>query len=287
LVEIRVENLEYVYNEGTPIEKKALAGTSFTLGDGRFLGILGGTGSGKTTLIRILGGFLTPTQGRVLVDGKDVRDRGSGPGRKMGVVFQRPERQLFEETVFREISFVLRRFSELSDAEIERSVRNACDLVGLDMERIADRSPHDLSDGEKRKVVIAAVLVNEPETLILDESAVGLDPPSLADLVAVLQRMKESKEKTVVLVSHDMESFLPLLDMMVVLDRGRMAAAGSPAEVCLKLGDDPFMRDLLPGVAVLVHDLRKGGLPVAPDEFRISALADQMADLRSSSGGNS
>lgn len=284
-MEIRAENLQYVYNEGTPLETKALDGISFTLGQGQVLGVLGGTGSGKTTLIRNLGGLLEPTGGRVLIDGVDARNQGPGLQRNVGVVFQRPERQLFEETVFKDISFVLRHFSECDDAEIRRRVRAASDLVGLNIDEMADRSPLALSDGEKRKVAIAAILVNDPETLILDEPAVGLDPPSVAELIAVMEDLKASGKRSVVIVSHEMDCFLPILDQMMVLDRGRIAAIGSPGEVSDALADDPVMRDVLPAACLLVHDLRKAGHPVSPHLFSVSALADQIAEVIGSPGG--
>lgn len=270
---LRVENLHYVFNQGTPLEIRALKGVSFALTDGKALGILGGTGSGKTTLVRNLGGLLVPTEGRVLIDGRDTRSYGADLRRKIGLVFQRPERQLFEETVFKDISFVLRRFSGLSDGEINDKVRTACELVGLNLTEVGARPPSALSDGEKRKVALAAILVNDPETVMLDEPAVGLDPPSVADLVGALEKMKGAGEKTLVIVSHDMEYFLPILDLMMVLDHGRVAAFGSPGEVCDALADDPAMEELLPGLALLVRDLRKAGYPLDPDEFRASVLA--------------
>jgi energy-coupling factor transport system ATP-binding protein len=278
-LEIRAEHLGFTYNPGTPVEITVLEDVNFVLPPGVVLGILGGTGSGKTTLIKHLNGLLFPTFGRLLLDGKDTRAYRHGLGRTVGVVLQRPERQLFEETVVRDISFVLRRFSDLSRDEIVARVSTACDLLGLDVERIGHRSPLTLSDGEKRKTAIAGVLVNEPEVLVLDEPGVGLDPPSTQDLIHVLERMKASEGRSIVIVSHDMGPFLPLLDLLMVLNKGRVAAMGSPARVCEILGDDPTMREMLPSVGLLVHDLRKAGLPILRNEFRASALADQLAAL--------
>jgi len=284
-LKIQVENLDYVYNPGTSLEIKAIEDITFGLDGGGFLGILGGTGSGKTTLIRNLNGLLTPTRGRVLLDGIDIRSYGSGLRLKVGVVFQRPERQLFEETVFADISFVLRRSSNLSEAEIRSKVRNACEVIGLNIDEVGKLSPLALPDGAKRKAAIAGILVNEPEVLILDEPAVGLDPPSLADLIRALEEMKRSSNRTVVIVSHDMEPFLQLLDLMMVLKQGRIAAIGSPAEVCEELENDPATRGLLPELAMLVHDLRKAGVPLSPDEFRIPVLVERLANLKKLSGG--
>jgi len=279
-LEIRVENIKYVYNPGTPLEMKALDDVGFVLTSGKVLGILGGTGSGKTTLVKTLNGLLKPTRGRVLLDGVDTNEYGPGLRRKVGIVFQRPERQLFESTVAKDISFALRRFPDLTEKEIQERVNAAADLVGLDVKSLADRSPMTLSDGEKRKAAIAGVLINEPDVLVLDEPAVGLDLPSIVDLVDLIHELSKSKGASVVIVSHDMEAFLPVLDLMMVLKEGQVAAFGSPAEVCERLGDDPAMRDLLPGIALLVHDLRKAGHSIPPAEVRIPALVNRLLELR-------
>ncbi|MGB6065548.1 MAG: ATP-binding cassette domain-containing protein [Desulfomonilaceae bacterium] len=284
-MKIQVENLYYAYNPGTPLEIRAIEDISFGLSAGTFLGILGGTGSGKTTLIRNLNGLLVPTRGRVLLDGTDVRSYGTNLRRKVGVVFQRPERQLFEQTVFADISFVLRRSSSLSEMEIRNKVRSACELVGLNLDEIGERCPLTLSDGAKRKVAISGILVNAPEVLILDEPAVGLDPPSLANLIRTLEKMKSARNTTVMITSHDMEPFLPLLDLIMIMKQGRVAGFGSPSEVCEALGNDASTRDLLPELALLVHDLRSAGVPLSPDEFRIPLLVERLSNLKKLSGG--
>jgi energy-coupling factor transport system ATP-binding protein len=283
-VELLVQDLEYVYYRSTPLEVRALHGVSFSVPQGEVLGILGGTGSGKTTLIKNLNGLLFPTSGRVLVDGIDSRECGPELRRRIGLVFQRPERQLFEETVYRDISFVLRRFSSLTETQIRDRVGDACSLIGLDLGEIRDRSPLALSDGEKRKVAIAGILVNEPEVMILDEPAVGLDPPAIADLVRFIEEIKARGNRSVILVSHDIEYFLPVVDRLLVLRDGTAAAWGSPAEVCRDLSNDREMRALLPGLALLVHDLQEAGCPLEPSGYRVPDLIDQM--LRLSGGPN-
>jgi energy-coupling factor transport system ATP-binding protein len=283
-VEIRVENLDYVYDPGTPLEIRALSGVSFQLSGGSILGILGGTGSGKTTLIRNLNGLLMPTRGRILLDGADTASAGPELRRKVGVVFQRPERQLFASTVFEDITFVLHRFSLLSEDRIGRKAEQSAQVVGLNLDEMSHRSPLALSDGEKRKVAMAGVLVNEPETLILDEPAVGLDPHSTAELVRVIERMKGFGDRTVVIVSHDMEPFLDLLDALAVLDQGKLAAYGSPEEVCGILGNDERMRELLPGPALLSHDLASAGVPISPGEFSVPVLVERLTRLLAPNG---
>jgi energy-coupling factor transport system ATP-binding protein len=284
-LKIQVNNLDYLYNPGTPLEIRALKDINFDVEAGAFLGILGGTGSGKTTLVKNLNGLLTPTRGRVLLDDKDIESYGPGLRRRVGLVFQRPERQLFEETVFRDISFVLRQSSDFSQAEIRTRVRDACELLGMNIDEIGEQSPTALSDGAKRKVAIAGILVNEPEVLILDEPAVGLDPPSLASLIGTLEKIKRQHDRTVMIVSHDMEPFLPILDLMVVLKQGRIAAFGSPTEVCEALGSDPDTRALLPELALLVYELQRAGVPLSQDEFRISVLVERLAELKKMAGG--
>jgi energy-coupling factor transport system ATP-binding protein len=286
-LEIHVEHLEYTYSQGTCLQHTALSNVNFVLPPGRVLGILGGTGSGKTTLIKILNGLLVPTGGRVLLDGRDTRSFGPGLRTRVGVVFQRPERQLFEETVFKDISFVLRRFSGLSEQDIRNRVNEVCGLLSLNIDRIAHRRPRDLSDGEKRKAAIAGILVNEPEVLVLDEPAVGLDPPSLADLIRTLQSLMTSDRRSILIASHDMEPFLALLDLLLVLDRGGVAAFGTPSDVCSQLRDDPALRPLLPELALLTEDLRRSGCAIPPNEFRIPVLVDELERLFGREGGAS
>ncbi len=245
IVDIRLENLEHIYHVGTPLELRALHPVNLDLPGGSFLGIAGGTGSGKTTLVKHFNGLLEPTSGRVLINGEDASTCSSGLTRRVGLVFQRPERQLFERTVYEDISFVLRRFSGLPGEEIATRVRNACELTGLDIAEIGDRAPHSLPDGLKRKAAIAGVLVNEPEVLILDEPAVGLDPPGVRGLLTFLDRVRIGGRTTVVVVSHDMEPFLPLLDLLLVLKKGRMVLLGRPETVIDRMTADPDLRGLL------------------------------------------
>ncbi|MDQ1240552.1 MAG: energy-coupling factor transport system ATP-binding protein [Thermodesulfobacteriota bacterium] len=278
-MEIVIEDLDYVYNPGTPLEVQALRNISFDIPSGTILGILGAAASGKTTLLKILNGLLTPTAGRVLMAGRDIRTFKAGLRRKVGLVFQQPERQVFEKTVFRDISFVLKLFSDLPDAIIQERVRQASDLVGLDIETLAERSPWTLSKGEMRLTAIAGVLANQPEVLILDEPTVGLGPESVTKLVTLIRRMKTHKRQTVILVSHNMDPFLSDVDKILVLHQGCLAAHGTPAEVCNIIGNDPNMRLLLPEIALLIHDLQKQGIPVPADNYSIPVLARTLVAL--------
>lgn len=278
-MEIIVEDLDYVYNPGTPLEIQALKNISFRIPSGTVLGILGAAASGKTTLLKILNGLLTPTAGRVLIAGQDIQTFKAGLRKRVGLVFQQPERQVFEKTVFRDISFVLKLFSDLSDEIIQERVRQASELVGLDIETLADRSPWTLSKGEMRLVAIAGVLANQPEVLILDEPTVGLGPESVINLVTLIRTMKTEKRQTVILVSHNMDPFLSDVDKLLVLDQGRLAAHGTPAEVCNIMGNDTNMRLLLPEIALLIHDLQREGIPVPTDSYSIPVLAQRLVAL--------
>jgi len=286
-VEIRVENLDYVYSPGTPLEITALRDVSFTLPCGKVLGILGGTGSGKTTLVRNLNGLLVPTRGKVFLGGREIGDYGPDLRRKVGVVFQRPERQIFEDTVFKDISFVLRRFSSISEADIAARVEGACRLVGLDLKDVAERPPAHLSESEKRKTAIAGILINEPRVLVLDEPAVGLDPLSVGELIRALQSIKEAGDRSLVIVSHDMEAFLTLTDLLMVLENGKVAAFGTPQEVCRALDNHPRLGSLLPDLAVFVNQLQQAGLSIPSDEYRIPDLAEALAAVTVRQGGGS
>lgn len=278
-MEIVIEDLDYIYNPGTPLEVQALRNISLRIHSGTVLGILGVAASGKTTLLKILNGLLTPTAGRVLIAGRDIQTFKAGLRRKVGLVFQQPEKQIFEKTVFRDISFVLRLFSTLPDDIIRDRVRHASELLGLDIETLAERSPWSLSKGEMRLTAIAGVLANQPEILILDEPTVGLGAESVTNLVTLIRRMKTEKRQTVVLVSHNMDPFLSVVDNLLVLDKGRLAAHGTPAEVCNTIGNDPNMRLLMPEIALLIHDLQKEGIPISTDNYSIPTLARRLVAL--------
>lgn len=259
-MELIAENVHYRYNEGTPIGTTALRGVNCRVKPGRILGILGGTGSGKTTLIRMFNGLLLPTAGRILIDGREIREPDAKLRRRIGLVFQRPERSLFERTVFDDISFVIRRLSTADDRTIRDRVKKACDTVRLSVEEVADRSPHRLSGVEQRKAALAGVLVNEPELLVLDEPAAGLDPPSTRDLVTILTDFVAGGERSAVVVSHDMEPFLGIVDELVVLDHGRVSAAGTAWDIIRAIDEQPELKEILPTMMTLAYELHGNGM---------------------------
>ena len=228
---------------------------------GECIGIVGETGSGKTTLVEHFNGLLKPSAGKVCVEGKDLSEPGiSWPDlrRRVGLVFQYPEHQLFEESVFEDIAFVLRRQRTLPREEVENRVRSACRLVGLDMDKFGRRSPFELSGGEMRRVALAGVLAQEPAILILDEPTVGLDGAGKAEILGEMESLKRSG-RTVIIVSHAVEEIAGLVDRLVVMEGGKFLFSGPPAEVFSFLLEKDRMTFLVPPLFRFFHDLRAKG----------------------------
>ena len=223
---IKVENLSYVYMKGTPFEKKALDNINIDIDDGEFLGIIGHTGSGKSTLVQHLNGLLKPTSGKIYIDGTDISGKNAKELRnQVGIVFQYPEHQLFEETVFKDIAFGLERRGFKED-EIEVKVKSALKMVGLPEENLS-KSPFELSGGQKRRVAIAGVLVLEPRILVLDEPTAGLDPKGREDIFELITSLHRQLKTTVILVSHSMEDIARFVKRVIVLNRGTIDMDGS------------------------------------------------------------
>lgn len=270
---VAVEKLTHVYHPGTSLERVALEEISFEIREGECLAVVGETGSGKTTLIQHLNGLLTPTRGRVRVDGVDLKGPAASRAemrRRVGLVFQYPEHQLFEETVFAEIAFVLRQGAAFSPAEIEEKVKTAFLAVGLNYEKFRRRSPFELSSGEMRRVALAGVLVQEPKILILDEPTVGLDGEGKKEILREIRELR-TRGKTVIIVSHQVEDFLGLIDRLIVLDQGKIFAAGDPAEVFSLLLKTRKLLFLVPPVFQLLAELKEEGWnipapPLTPEE---------------------
>lgn len=230
---IRVENLYHTYNPGTPFERCAVDNVTLEIKDGEFVAIVGETGSGKSTLIQHFNGLLKPTQGRVFIDGVDIWGKGvhlKAIRQKVGLVFQYPEHQLFEETVFKDIAFGPRNMG-LDDDEVERRVQQAMKMVGLDFGTVCDRSPFELSGGEKRRVAMAGVIAMEPSVIVLDEPASGLDPFGRDQVLDEIRELHRKFDFTVVLVSHSMEDVAKLAQRVIVLHRAKVIADGPTRNV--------------------------------------------------------
>lgn len=261
---ITVENLTYTYSKGMPNETRALEDVSFRLEPGEFAAIIGHTGSGKSTLVQQLNGLLRPDSGKITVGEVCITDpstKMTEVRRKVGLVFQYPEYQLFEETVAKDVAFGPKQVG-ITGEELDRVVADSIRLTGLDYEEVKERSPFELSGGQKRRVAIAGVLAMKPEILILDEPTAGLDPSAHRDVLDLIRRIHRQEKMTILLVSHNMGDIAELADRVLVMNRGRLVMNGSPAEVFARgeqlremgLGQPPAMefmerlKERLPGI---------------------------------------
>ena len=230
---IVIEHLNYVYMSGGPYETHALDDVSLTIEDGEFVGLIGHTGSGKSTLVQHLNGLLLPTSGTITVDGLNIADKATDRRairRKVGLVFQYPENQLFEETVEKDIAFGPRNLG-LDEAEIDRRVRDAMRKVALDYDALHERSVFELSGGQMRRVAIAGVLAMEPRTLVLDEPCAGLDPRGREEILGLIRDLHREAGTTIVMVSHSMDDVAALAERVIVMNRGEVAMDGAPRDV--------------------------------------------------------
>ncbi len=260
---MQVKNLSYVYSAGTPFEHKALDNVNFTIHRGEFVGIIGHTGSGKSTLMQQLNGLLKPTAGQVLLNGVDIwsdKQTTRQARFRVGLVFQYPEYQLFEETVYKDIAFGPKNMG-LSQQEIDRRVREAAGFVGI-TERQLQSSPFDLSGGQKRRVAIAGVIAMEPELLILDEPIAGLDPVGRAEILGNIESYRRAKNATVMMVSHSMEDVARMTDRLLVLYNSRLAMDAPPAQVFSCAQELIDMGLDIPRVTQIFLDLKNKGLDV-------------------------
>ena len=282
---IRVENLTHTYSAGTPFERSAVAGMDIEVMPGEFLGIIGHTGSGKSTLIQHLNGLLKPTSGRILLDGVDIWEKPKEIRRvrfQVGLVFQYPEYQLFEETVYKDIAFGPGNMG-LDKEEIDRRVRQAAAFVGLD-ESLLDKSPFELSGGQKRRVAIAGVIAMEPKVLILDEPTAGLDPAGREKILAQIRAYHEEKGTTVILVSHSMEEIAQNVDRIVVLKGGKRYMDGTPREVFARAGELEAVGLDVPQVTKVAAELRRRGLPIDTAVYTVEELKSALLRLKGGVG---
>ena len=260
---IQVNNLTHIYSEGLPQESRALDGVTFTAEDGQFIGIIGHTGSGKSTLVQHLNGLLKPTEGTIVVGDTDITAPDvvmNDIRKKIGLVFQYPEYQLFEETVEKDVAFGPKNLG-LSEEEIAVRVKESLELVGLDYEKIRDRSPFDLSGGQKRRVAIAGVIAMKPEVLILDEPTAGLDPKAHQDVLDMVVKIHEHEKNIIILVSHNMNDIAKLADKVLVMDGGKLAMQGTPEEVFAQHVKLAEIGLALPHSAELMRMAAEKGLP--------------------------
>ncbi|MDO4828302.1 MAG: energy-coupling factor transporter ATPase [Clostridia bacterium] len=272
---IEVKHLTHIYAPGTPFESRAVDDVSFTVNDGDFVGLIGHTGSGKSTLIQHLNALLKPAGGQVLVDGEDIHQPGRSLSArlKVGLVFQYPEYQLFEETVRKDVGFGPRNLG-LSDAEVDARVSEALRRVGLS-EGDWEKSPFELSGGQKRRAAIAGVLAMRPEFLVLDEPAAGLDPAGRSSMRALVNSL-HADGTTVIMVSHSMDDVATLCNRILVMNGGRLEMDAAPAEV-FRQGDRLRAMHLdLPGAARLRDKLNADGFDLPADVFTVERIAEEL-----------
>ena len=267
---IQTEKLCHIYSAGTPFEHGALIDVDFTAYRGEYLGVIGHTGSGKSTLIQHLNGLLKPTSGRVLVEGRDIWESKATTRAtrfQVGLVFQYPEYQLFEETVYKDIAFGPKNMG-LDEREIDHRVREAAAFVGLS-DAILDASPFELSGGQKRRVAIAGVIAMEPAVLILDEPTAGLDPVGVEQILSNIRDYHEAKNATIIIVSHSMEEMARTVDRLVVINDGRIPFQGAPREVFAHGEELEAMGLGVPQITRVFHRLKAMGADVDPSVYTI------------------
>ena len=282
---IRVENLTHTYGVNTPFCRSAVDGVSLEIMEGEFLGVIGHTGSGKSTLIQHLNGLLKPTAGTIYLDGRDIwaDPKRIREGRfQVGLVFQYPEYQLFEETVYKDIAFGPRNMG-LEEKEIDRRVRSAAEFAGLRPDML-DKSPFDLSGGQKRRVAIAGVIAMEPKVLILDEPSAGLDPAGRKSLLANIRAYHEQRGTTVVMVSHSMDEVAENVDRIIVLADAGVVMSGTPHEVFSRAQELQDVGLNVPQVTQVAMDLRRRGVAVDPAVYTVDQLRQALNGLKGGRG---
>lgn len=276
---IRVENLKHIYDKGLPTESLALENISFEVADNELLGVIGHTGSGKSTLLQHLNGLLKADEGVIEIGGVDITKPDVAMveiRKRIGLVFQYPEYQLFEETVAKDVAFGPKNLG-LSDEEIEERVKEAIELVGLDYETIKDRSPFELSGGQKRRVAIAGVIAMRPEVLILDEPTAGLDPKAHKDILAMVEEVHKKTGNITILVSHNMADIARLSDKVLVIDSGKMVTMGTPREVFSHREELEKVGLDLPPITQLTETLRQRGVDIKETILSVEDAAEEIA----------
>lgn len=276
-----VKALTHTYSAGTPFEHKAIDNVDLEVMPGEFLGIIGHTGSGKSTLIQHLNGLLRPTDGQILLDGTDIWERPKEIRKvrfQVGLVFQYPEYQLFEETVYKDISFGPKNMG-LEGEEIDCRVRRAAAFAGID-EEMLEKSPFELSGGQKRRVAIAGVIAMEPKVLILDEPTAGLDPRGREAILAQLRSYHKQKGNTVILVSHSMEEIARNVDRIVVMSHSHKLMDGTPEEVFSRAGELLQVGLDVPQVTKVAMELQKRGLLTDSSVYTIDELVRRLLALK-------
>ena len=285
---IVIEHLNYVYMAGGPYETKALDDVNLTIGDGEFIGLIGHTGSGKSTLVQHLNGLIMPTSGRVLVDGMDLADKATDRRairQRVGLVFQYPENQLFEETVEKDIAFGPKNLG-LDENEIARRVKDAMRRVALDYDALHDRSVFELSGGQMRRVAIAGVLAMEPQVLVLDEPCAGLDPRGREEILGLIRDLHRESGATIVMVSHSMDDVASLAERVIVMNHGQVVMDGAPRDV-FSCGEELRGMGLdVPQAVQLAAKLCERGFDIPEGIYRIEEIKAEIEKIAGKGGSH-
>ncbi|MTK12929.1 MAG: energy-coupling factor transporter ATPase [Clostridiaceae bacterium] len=278
---IKIENLTHIYMKGSPFEKKALDNINITINSGEFLALIGHTGSGKSTLIQHINGLLKPNSGSIIIDDVDITEKKTNLNfirKKVGLVFQYPEYQLFEETIEKDIAFGPKNLG-LSDDDINKRVKRAMNMVGLDYEKYKDKSPFELSGGQKRRVAIAGVVAMEPKILILDEPTAGLDPKGRDEILGKIKDLHLEYNMTIVLVSHSMEDVAKLADRIIVMNKGKCILDGKPYEVFKEIDTLESVGLAVPQVTYLVKSLKSKGFDISDNIFTVEQAKKEILKI--------
>ncbi len=286
---IQVKNLTHIYSKGMPDEQLALDNVSFEIADGEKVAVIGHTGSGKSTLMQHLNGIIKPSSGNILIGDTDITDPKTvmkDVRRRVGLVFQYPEYQLFEETVAKDIAFGPKNLG-LSEGEIDERVREAIKLVGLEYDDIAERSPFELSGGQKRRVAIAGVIAMEPEILILDEPTAGLDPGAHKEILRMIEKIHSAQNNIIIFVSHNMSDVAEMADRVMVMDEGRILMMDTPEVVFSRHEELNAIGLDIPPVTELMNDIGACGVNVPANVLNIEdAKTVLLAYLKNKNAGN-
>lgn len=275
---IEIENLTHVYMKGTPFEKKALDNINIKIEDGQFVALIGHTGSGKSTLIQHINGLLKPTSGKIIVDDTDITLKATkltDIRKKVGLVFQYPEYQIFEETIQKDIAYGPKNL-KLDEKEVMERVKRAMEMVNLDYKTFADKSPFELSGGQKRRVAIAGVVAMEPKVLILDEPTAGLDPKGRDEILGQISKLQKEYKMTIILVSHSMEDVAKIADRILVMNHGKCILDGKPNEIFKEIDTLESIGLAVPEVTYLVRELRKKGFNISEDIFTVQQAKEEI-----------
>lgn len=275
---IKIENLTHIYMPKTPFEKTALNNVSVEFKEGEFTALIGHTGSGKSTLIQHLNGLLKPSSGKILIDDMDITVKKANLTnirKKVGLVFQYPEYQLFEETIEKDIAFGPRNLG-LSEEDISNRVKRAMNIVGMEYDLYKDKSPFELSGGQKRRVAIAGVVAMEPKVLILDEPTAGLDPKGRDEILGQIKKLHNEYNMTIILVSHSMEDVAKLAERVIVMNNGEIIIDGKPSEVFKNIEKLESVGLAVPQVTYLIRALREKGFDISENVITIEQAKKEL-----------